>query len=144
MKKLLILFLFAGLVFTTSSCKKKQTCPKPEVWGVGTWNATKVVNNGTELDSSDPQVACLLTHQMTLTDSWGGNWQYHYYDSNTSSCQTIPLTLDSWLEDINKKVLVVNFTYNGDEYSFKFDYIDNTHFHWNLGSNTYFEFTKQD
>ncbi len=143
MKKLLILFLFAGLVFSTTSCKKK-TCPEPEVWGVGTWKASKLVINGAEQSSSDPQIACLLTHQMSLTDSWGGNWQYHYYDNNTSSCETIPLVLDSWLEDIDKKILVVNFTYNNNKYSFKFDYVDSTHFQWELGSNnTYMEFTKQ-
>jgi len=144
MKKLLILFLFAGLVFSTTSCKKKESCPEPEVWGVGDWQATKVVVNGSEQSSSDPQIACLLTHQMSLTDSWGGNWQYHYYDNNTSSCETIPLVFDSWLEDIDKKILVVNFTYNSNKYSFKFDYVDDSHFHWMLGSNnTYMEFTKQ-
>ena len=142
MKKLLILFLLAGVAFSTTSCKKKQKCPEPEVWGVGEWQATKFVYNGTEQDPSDPQVACLLSHKITLTDTWGGNWDYHYVDVN-NVCQTLQLPLDSWVENLDKKVLILNFTYSGEEFSFSFDYIDDSHFHWTAGSNTYLEFTKQ-
>jgi len=143
MKKLLILFLFAGLVFSTTSCKKKE-CPKPEVWGVGTWKATKYVENGAEQSSSDPEVACILTNQLNLNDSWEGSWEYHYYDSNNSSCETIHLTLDSWLENIDKKILVVNFTYNQIEFSFPFKYTDDSHFRLENDAQNYLEFTKQD
>ncbi len=143
MKKVLVLFLFAGLVFTTNSCKKK-TCPEPEVWGVGTWKVTKVVSNGTEQDASDPTVACWMTDQLNLNDGGSGSIAIHDYDSNNGTCDDLGWTLNSWLENIDKKVLIVNVTTSNGEFTLRFDYIDDTHFRWNFGSNTYEEFTKQD
>ncbi len=144
MKKLLIFFLFAGLVFSTSSCRKKETCPEPEVWGVGTWKTTKVVLNGTEQDASDPTVACWLTDEMDLNDNGGGTLQIHDYDPNTSTCQDLGFTLNSWLENIDKKVLALNITTSSGDFTVKMDYVDNKHIHWNFDSTSYQEFTKQD
>jgi len=145
MKKLLVLFLFAGLTFGATSCKKDDSCPEPEKpWAPGTWNATKYVESGQEQDANNPAVACILTHQMIFNEEGNGNWNYHYYDNNSSSCETIPLTLDSWAENKDKKILFIHFTYNGRDYDFSFTYMDETHFRWIANSNTYLEFTKQE
>jgi len=142
MKKLILLFLFAGLVLNTTSCTKEKECPTPEgPWAVGTWNATKVVDNGQEADSSDPAIACLLQNVITLNESGSGNWEYHLYSNG--NCGQVPLVIEYWLENKAKKKLLVHFTANGNTYDVPFDYTDNTHFRYYFDPTSYVEFTKQ-
>ena len=141
MKKILILFLFAGLAFSTTSCKKKQKCPEPEVWAVGTWQATKVVDNGTEQDPSDPTTACWLTDEMVLDEDGGGTLSIHDYDSGT--CQDLGWTLKAWAENLDKKVLNIVVTTGYGTESIKFNYVDDTHIRWMFDANSYEELTKQ-
>jgi len=142
MKKFLTLFILSGLILSASSCKKEKTCPEPEgPWAIGTWKATKIVDQGQELPSSVPEVACMLENTIILNESGSGNWEYHEYDNN--NCVSLPLVIDYWLENKAKKKLVVHFVAGGDEYNIPFDYTDKTHFRYIMGQDSYAEFTKQ-
>ncbi len=89
MKKLLILTIVALVGFSTDSCKKKA-CPKPEVWGVGTWKMTEYYHNGVLQDPSDPDVACYLQETIQLNDVGSGTWNLKIYHSGTNTCTTNP------------------------------------------------------
>jgi len=130
MKKILLLFVLAGLVFSTNSCKKKE-CPKPEVRGAGTWDATKIVDpNGQELDSTNPAVACYLTDEMVLNkDHNGTSWVFPSYDPNASTCTPYNLTVSSWAENLDVNKLYVTVTYQGTSYDFHFTYTSKTEFY---------------
>ena len=142
MKKLFTLFILSGLILVTSSCKKEDTCPEPEgPWAVGTWKATKLMENGQELPSSDPGVACILENTIVLNESGSGNWEYHEYDNN--NCVSLPLVIDYWLENKAKKKLLLHFTVNNSAYNIPFEYVDATHFRYVEDSDSYVEFTKQ-
>ncbi len=130
MKKLLVLLLLSGLVFTTNSCKKK-TCPEPEepeVWAPGTWNAFKVEYQGQDItNSGDPYVNCDLTDQVVLNDGGTGtSWVFPSYDSQNSVCSPYNLQVVSWAENLTKKKLYVTVTYNNVDYGFEFDYVNDS------------------
>jgi len=135
MKKILLLFVLAGLVFSTNACKKKE-CPKPEVRGAGTWDATKIVDpNGQELDNTNPAVACYLTDELVLNqDHNGTSWVFPSYDSNTGTCSPYNFAITSWAENLDKNKLYVSFNYQGTAYDFGFTYTSKTEFYWDLGS----------
>jgi len=143
MKKILLLFVLAGLVFSTNACKKKEcpAPPKPEVWGVGTWNASKVVDsNGQEMDSSDPAVACDLTDVMVLNENHNGtSWKLPYYDNNSNTCQAYNLSVSSWAENIHTKKLYVTVTYQGNDFDFAFKYVDENNMYYDATYDYYYE-----
>ena len=143
MKKLIILFMLTGLVLSISSCKKEEkTCPEPEgPWAIGTWKATKIVDQGQELPSSVPEVACMLENTIILNESGSGNWDYHEYNNN--NCVSFPLVIEYWLENKAKKKLLVHFTANNSTYNIPFEYVDAKHFRYIEGTDSYAEFTKQ-
>ena len=140
MKKLLILFLFAGIAFSTTSCKKKE-CPKPEVWAPGTWNATKFFYQGQEQDASDPQIACYISDVIEFNEDGTGHWEFHTYDSNSSTCNNTTYPIQSWAENLKNKTLFIDI----DVAQLKFEYSDKTHMKWaySTQSGNYMEFEKQ-
>ncbi len=130
MKKLLVLFVLAGLVFSTTSCKKEDCpeCEEPVLHGVGTWNASKViVQNQDVTNSGDPEVMCWLNEVIVLDKSQNGtSWDLYMYDSNTSTCNSLNLQVTSWAENYSKQKLYVTITYQGDEYNFTFNFVNDS------------------
>jgi hypothetical protein len=127
MKKLLMLFVFAGLLFSTTSCKKDcPECEEPVLHGAGTWNASKVMYQGQDVtNSGDPTVDCWLTDKIVLNDTQNGtSWDFTDYDSNTSTCDALNLTVKSWAENYDKKILYVTVTYQGVDYNFGLVYVN--------------------
>ncbi len=144
MKKLLLLFVVSGLIFTTSSCKKEEdtSCPEPEVWGVGTWKASKVLDdNGNEVDpNSNPYFQCYInSEQFTLNDNHNGDqWIWADIDPNTNSCAPVTLNITSWAENLNTKRLYVT-TNNSDYGSFEFFYTNDRECYLDYGYKFYYE-----
>ncbi len=136
MKKFLLLFIVSGLIFSASSCKKKEkSCPKPEVWGVGTWKLTDVTdaNGQSQLDPNDPGNQCLLNQsEIKLNDNFNGNYvKFGNYDSNTGTCSQDSYQVSSWAENIDTKKLYISLSLpNGGNFLFDCVYIDKTHFYW--------------
>ncbi len=112
MKKILLLFVLSGLIFSASSCKKKEkSCPKPEVWGVGTWKASKIEDpNGNVVDpASSAYAQCYVnSEQFTLNDSHdGAQWIWADVDQNTNACTPQTLTITAWAENMKTKRLYI-------------------------------------
>ena len=136
MKKLLILTIAALVGFSTNSCKK-QECPKPEVWGVGTWKMTQYFDNGVLQDPSDPEVACSLQQTIQLTDDAKGTWTFTQFDSNTNTCTQDPHQITSWAENIDKKTLMITVHIWGLDLGEEFIYDNKDKMHFQSSSSKY-------
>ena len=145
MKKLLVLFLFAGLVFSTTSCKKEESCPEPEKRAPGTWKVTRIVINQDEKDLNDPAWACYAQGEMTLNKTQDGDsWDFYYYDTNASSCEVLNLNVTSWAENLGKNMLYVTNTDGQNVWNDAFKYQSEDVMRYLIsGNETYFEFTRQ-
>ncbi len=128
MKKLLILFLFAGLVFSTTSCKKK-TCPEPEKpKGIGTWKVSSVKYDDGAPITDPSESACLSNDVLVLgEDQKSGSWTWAYYLENSSTCGSLDLQIVSWAENFEKKKLYISESDGTNVYDDAFDFIDETH-----------------
>jgi len=121
MKKFLILTVAALVGFTANSCKKKE-CPKPEVWGVGTWKMTEYYDNGVLQDSSDPRIACTLQQTIQLNDDAKGTWTFTQFDNSTNTCTSDPSPVTSWAENLDKKTLMITIHFWGLDLGEEFIY----------------------
>ncbi len=130
MKKLLLLFVFAGLVFSTTSCKKEDcpTCEDPKIYGAGTWVVTSVKDDtGAEVTDQATRT-CLDTDQLVLNESQSGtSWTWVYYLANSSQCGQLDLQVTAWAENWNKRKLYVSNTDGTGNYVDEFEFIDETH-----------------
>jgi hypothetical protein len=149
MKKLLMLFVLAGLVFSVSSCKKKDCpeCEEPEtvLRGVGTWNASKIISQNQDVtNSGDPQVNCWLTDVMILNENQNGtSWSFPTYDSNSGVCSDYGLQVTSWAE--SQQRLYVTVTYQGNFYDFSFIFVSDNEIkiEWGAPGELDIHYTKQ-
>jgi len=128
MKKLLVLFLFAGLAFSTTSCKKDESCPETKLHGAGTWKVTDIKDENNQTLTDQTEYSCLANDQLVLNDSQDGtSWSYTYYLQSNATCGSLGLDITSWAENYNKKKLYVTVRDSDGEYSYEFDYVDEDH-----------------
>ena len=120
MKKFLLLFVFAGLILSTSckkeSCPECEECPEcPEIvyHAPGQWDAYKLFYNGQDLtNSGDPEVECYLNDAVTLNETQDGtSWAWTMYDSQSQQCEIDTITVASWAENWEKKFLYITIQY---------------------------------
>ena len=131
--------LIAGITVITVSCKKKA-CPKPEVWGVGTWKLTEFYDNGVLQDPSDPSIACLLTETIRFNNNTKGTWTLPHYNNN--NCTQNNYQILAWTENTKKKKLMLAVLFSGIEYGLEFIYNEKNEM-YRTGNNKKYIYTKQ-
>ena len=143
MKKLLLLVFLAGLAWTTGSCVKKEKCPEPEVWAVGTWKVSKIVDNGQVVDLTTSPGSCKAQGTIRLDDNHTGEWNYFYVSGGNCTVQVYPV--DAWSENLKKNEIYITgpFYIFGIQYTFKGLYLNDHTFRLPYSNNSYMEFTKQ-
>jgi len=120
MKKPFSLIVWISAVILAVSCKKKA-CPKPEVWGVGTWKLTEFYDNGVLQNPSDPEIACKLNTTIQLDDDNQGTWTFYSYGS---SCTPNVRHVVAWAENIETKRLMVTIHTLGSDSGVNFVYVN--------------------
>ena len=126
MKKLLLTSTMTAFLLLFNACSKKS-CPKPEVWGTGTWKLTETYDyDGTLLDPSDPLVDCTLNETIVLNNDGTGTRTLYHYSSGNCVPETQAL---EWVENTEKRILIIEangiarkMTYeNKDKFYYEFD-----------------------